>query len=386
MIIDTLNELFTLMTIAGAWRPLDQLSVKYRIYTVTRFVLLPLPFIIITGMILGLILNNSDKDEMYTTLLLMLTVENNTIRAVGLWMNRKHLVQLLGMLASPYAQPRGKSEIEIEKSYSEFLRKFLNLIYVWVGGTWLIWVSPPFFQKKDHRNLPLTVWLPHEGPIPDRIFWWLWIPDAASFLISIILIIGHDISIATVMSFVSCQFDLLAHRVRCMTMEAKRRAHRSSRSIEACEKEVIVENVNHHRYILEFADLLSKGYGCSMIFQFSNCFIQLTANTYLLASTTTIDVQLLMRLIFLSCMFLQSSIYCYFGDHLTNKSRELTYALFTANWMDLCLRSKKDILFMTARTMYPVYIGKAFFIVLSLNSFVQILRISYGVFNVLRQT
>ena len=62
-----------------------------------------------------------------------------------------------------------------------------------------------------------------------------------------------------------------------------------------------------------------------MIIQFSNCFIQLTVNTYLFASATTIDVQLVTRILFLSCMFLQSGVYCYFGDHLTNKVSSNTY-------------------------------------------------------------
>ncbi|KAL7301813.1 hypothetical protein TKK_0005422 [Trichogramma kaykai] len=92
-----------------------------------------------------------------------------------------------------------------------------------------------------------------------------------------------------------------------------------------------------------------------------------------------------MRLLYLSCALVQMFIYCYFGNKLTSKSEEFALGLFASNWTDLSIKSKKKILFMITRSMKSVSISKLFYMVLSLDSFVNILRISYAVLNFMRR-
>ncbi|KAL7301812.1 hypothetical protein TKK_0005422 [Trichogramma kaykai] len=275
-------------------------------------------------------------------------------------------------------------EVLIEKNYSIFLRKFFNSLHIMIVATWFAWVLPILFQNKNQRVLPVKVWTGFDE-LNDQDFWWFFIPDVGLFLVAAIMALHHELVLTTILLFTCSQFDILAHRIKNIARRATKIANSTHGYVESCESRLIEECVTHQLLIFKLAKMITKGFGFSIIVQYVTCSILLTINVYNLSSATMVNTMVVMRLLYLSCALVQMFIYCYFGNKLTSKSEEFALGLFASNWTDLSIKSKKKILFMITRSMKSVSISKLFYMVLSLDSFVNILRISYAVLNFMRR-
>ena len=121
-----------------------------------------------------------------------------------------------------------------------------------VVATVVSWLSPPFFQEKNHRSLPLQIWLPINNS-QDRIFWITYVHNAFSFITMCIIAVVNDTMFVGFLLLINEQFDLLYHRLIDetnyvgMAVEYKMPQYK----IEMVENKLTRQNVRHHLFIFE---------------------------------------------------------------------------------------------------------------------------------------
>lgn len=89
--------------------------------------------------------------------------------------------------------------------------------------------------------------------------------------------------------------------------------------------------------------------------------------------------------LFLMAALSQVFVICYFGSAFTQKIDELTFAIYECNWMIQDQSFKKSVLIFMEGSLRPAHFTAGGFMVISLETFVSIVKSSYSIFAVLRQ-
>ncbi|XP_023314017.1 uncharacterized protein LOC111693524 [Trichogramma pretiosum] len=247
------HNLLQLQSIFGVWTPEieNNSTVNKLIYTVNRVLIFPMPILLIVGMILALLYNNLNEEDYLETVMMLLTVLNNFLKAVGMRLGRKYLIKIIEITrCERMSRLHDPEEVLIEKNYSIFLRKFFNSLHIMIGATWFAWVLPILFQNKNQRVLPVKVWTGFDG-LSDQDFWWFFIPDVGFFLVAAIMALHHELVLTTVLLFTCSQFDILAHRIKNVARKATKIANSTHGYVESCESRLIEECVTHQLLIFK---------------------------------------------------------------------------------------------------------------------------------------
>ncbi|KAL6431326.1 hypothetical protein ACFW04_007173 [Cataglyphis niger] len=83
-------------------------------------------------------------------------------------------------------------------------------------------------------------------------------------------------------------------------------------------------------------------------------------------------------------MFVQIYIYCWSGNEVILKSQNIGDAVYHVDWPLLSVSEKKDLLMIMMRDTIPIKFTSSFLITLSLQSYSNILKTSYSVFNLMQ--
>ncbi|CAL1676383.1 unnamed protein product [Lasius platythorax] len=84
-------------------------------------------------------------------------------------------------------------------------------------------------------------------------------------------------------------------------------------------------------------------------------------------------------------MLTQIFIYCWYGNQVRLKSRQFIDNIFEMEWLTLDNNLKKSLIIMMERTVMPIEITSACAISVNLDSFINVLKTSYSVYNLLLQ-
>ncbi|XP_051163891.1 odorant receptor 2a-like [Leptopilina boulardi] len=88
----------------------------------------------------------------------------------------------------------------------------------------------------------------------------------------------------------------------------------------------------------------------------------------------------------LSSYTFQIFIYCYYGDKMTKKSLDIGLAVYSINWDELTINTKKILVIIMMQTARPIRLTAASIIVMSLETFVKIMKSAYSAFNLLKNS
>lgn len=91
---------------------------------------------------------------------------------------------------------------------------------------------------------------------------------------------------------------------------------------------------------------------------------------------------MMLSLVFFLSVTLEFLIICYFGDHLRTQSEALLDAFYACNWMDQLPEFRRNLIITLQRAQRPCYIYAGGYIVVTLETFVQV-RAKLNVFPVL---
>ncbi|XP_025161891.1 odorant receptor Or2-like isoform X1 [Harpegnathos saltator] len=222
------------------------------------------------------------------------------------------------------------------------------------------------FRKRD---LTFKAWFPFDYSV-SVIYYFLYIHQIISMALCSFLSVASDCFISGLLLHISCQIEILEYRL----------------SQFANNQAKLSECVSYHYRIFEFADMLNDKLVIVIGSQFiGSCLVMCCL---LFRITVSKSTSMYMETIMcMACVLMAIFYYCWFGNEVRLKSLELSESIYKMKWPDLNNDVKKCFLIIMNRaTSLPIKFTSARIVPLNLESFVVVLKMSYSVFNLMRQT
>ncbi|XP_043480767.1 odorant receptor 33a-like isoform X2 [Leptopilina heterotoma] len=213
----------------------------------------------------------------------------------------------------------------------------------------MIIIAP--FASKSTRTLPYPAWTPFSLE-SDVVFCLQYLHEG----ISLLLIVKVNVALETLAIAVLLQLcghlEIVMYRLNLLSKIPENINEVKYNQ----ELEILKQCLKKHLHLLALSNMnLNSHHSWLMIF---------CANSYTI----------------------QIFIYCYFGQQITEKSTEIGTAAYFLNWNSLTIRTKKSLIILMMRTVQPIKLSAASIIVMSLETFMKILKASYSTYNLLKNS
>ncbi|XP_025161892.1 odorant receptor 4-like isoform X2 [Harpegnathos saltator] len=207
------------------------------------------------------------------------------------------------------------------------------------------------FRKRD---LTFKAWFPFDYSV-SVIYYFLYIHQIISMALCSFLSVASDCFISGLLLHISCQIEILEYRL----------------SQFANNQAKLSECVSYHYRIFD-QFIGSCLVMCCLLFRIT------------VSKSTSMYMETIMCM---ACVLMAIFYYCWFGNEVRLKSLELSESIYKMKWPDLNNDVKKCFLIIMNRaTSLPIKFTSARIVPLNLESFVVVLKMSYSVFNLMRQT
>ncbi|CAD7077644.1 unnamed protein product [Hermetia illucens] len=210
------------------------------------------------------------------------------------------------------------------------------------------------------------------------------------------------------MRYISFRLDVVKYRLENMLKETKQQQIHTTPSLESIERDyvdILLKNSQPAESAPQLPELLKAILiSCvediteqNFIFSFTNEY-ELVSRITLFFESSTISGLLCMQLYIISKDFFSGYgvyqfwcvatigllwLYYWHADEISQKSNEITNALYSFNWYEAPLPLQKDIALFMGSSMRPI-IMKSGFINMNVNTFFTILKTSYSYFTLLQ--
>ncbi|XP_023245330.1 uncharacterized protein LOC106646755 [Copidosoma floridanum] len=317
------------------------------------------------------------------TFFILLSTNLTCFKAIRILLNQKQVISLMEMFKQDCCLFHDCFEKNIEKRCEYYCRKVAISLLCLCEITGIFLVIAPLFKDTENQELPYKVLLPYD--ISNPLFYWLtFVHHAIDAAIFAAISIITDALIIGFMLHVCAQLDLLQFRLtRFPELIGETDSWEKARRIE---KLLLAQSVNHHVNIYEISKSVCTVFSEIIISQFCVSAIEISISVYQLSLHMTNVVESCTYLLYLICMLGQLFVYCYFGNEVHLQSKKINYTIFSINYTPLSIELQKDLTLMNLLSSKPITISYGPFVRLILDSFTNIVRISYSTFNLLHNS
>ncbi|XP_063993558.1 odorant receptor 46a-like isoform X2 [Diachasmimorpha longicaudata] len=138
--------------------------------------------------------------------------------------------------------------------------------------------------------------------------------------------------------------------------------------------------------LANFAEQCNRIFDSLICLQFLISSTVLCVSVYRLVQIDLISPDFPIVVMYLLCMLSQIFILCVSGSHVMVESHKMVHQIYCMEWTSLTLTSKKSLIFIIGNCLRPVSITCGTILPLSINSFNQLIKFSYSIFNVLQRS
>ncbi|CAL1676385.1 unnamed protein product [Lasius platythorax] len=359
---------FKLLAIFGCWRPESWTSLYKRIlyYVYSSIMIISLyTFMLSQLMDIILIVDNADdfSDNVFVFVPMLLSCSKMFI----LLKNRKSIIMLINILMKKPCRPLTSEEMEI-------FHKFDNSIqintrrYTCLGTiTSLCILLTSLSTSFKKRKLTYRAWLPFDYS-STTLFFLLYIHQLISLLAAGFLNVACDTLICGLLVHICCQIEILTYRLRKIIFHS----------------DILRDCIYQHYHIFRFAFLINVKFRLTMTIQLIMSMFIVCFTLYQLSKTTA-KAKYIEMIMFMTCMLTQIFFYCWYGNEVKLKSRQLIDDIFEMEWLTLDENIKKSLIIIMKRAVMPIQIISAYIIPMNLDSFMGVLKTSYSTYNLLQQ-
>nr|XP_033331528.1 odorant receptor 49b-like [Megalopta genalis] len=231
------------------------------------------------------------------------------------------------------------------------------------------WMSSLMRDLKLRKLAHERVWVPYD--YSSLILYAVtYFHEASSLIVLSLMHLANDTLISGLMVLINGQLELLEHRLQNITGD-------HSQSVKACAR--------HHECIYQFASKVNKQFRGILGFQFMAS-TSMACLTLFRITNMGLGTQLYEAGMYIICILMQLSYYCWYGNEVKLKSLEIPDMIFESNWMNLDNETKKVLLIIMLRGTFPMEFRSAHIMSVNLESFMVLVKTSYSVFNLLQQS
>ncbi|KAL6261267.1 hypothetical protein P5V15_008789 [Pogonomyrmex californicus] len=383
---------FLMYTIGGVWRPVEWSSnVAKLLYNVfTSIVLILLYFLMITQF-MDIIFVVDNIDDFATNTLMFLTIVAVTCKATIVVVRRNAIINLVQVLLTAPCKPRDEDEMAIQTKFDKFIRS-CSIKYSLLATSSVTGVTIRSVLNVIQGHLPYRVWLPYNFNNTSPMFLITSIQQIITVIFVTIINVGTETLVFGLFLQTCAQFEIFENRLHKLIanktseklIKDKIRCIEKSLSSSNNDKAIISKYVYHHLKIYKYAKTVNVIFNQVLFVQFFGSILVLCTSVYYLSTHSTLS-ETATLIVYTICMFVQIYVYCWSGNEVILKSMSVGDTIYCMNWPLLSVNDRKELLMIMLRSTLPIKFTSSFLITLSLQSYSNILKISYSAFNVLQK-
>nr|XP_012230862.1 PREDICTED: odorant receptor 46a, isoform A-like [Linepithema humile] len=315
-----------------------------------------------------IVLNVDNPDGFTDALYMMLTVFVAAYKQLYMWIDRKHLMSLLNVFTEKPFAPYETQEVMIQEKFEKLVQNntLRYLIIVMMSITSIVLTS--VFMDFTNRRLTYKAWVPFNYSSTGS-YYLVYTHQMIAMSTSGIVNVACESIIFGLLLHICCQFEILEYRLTKITHD----------------EDILRDCINHHNRIFEYAYIVNNTFAKIIALQFAVSMLVVCSNLYRIAMATDY-MSFIPLIMYTSAILVQIFIYCWFGNEVKLKSLHVMNSIYEMDWPALSNSNKKALLLIMKRTTTPIEFSSAYIITMNLDSFVALLKISYSISNVLRQT
>ncbi|XP_058802833.1 uncharacterized protein LOC131670873 [Phymastichus coffea] len=327
-----------------------------------------------------MILRSSKPVKIATDNLVRLSLESfvkaAVIKSYSYLFNRDKMDQLLGMFAEDCCLARDEVEKNIRKACEDKFKKLAKIMFFFFEILVISFMITPLSFDIELRILPYPVYLPYSL----KNLWIYWLSYAHHVLTGIYL--GHvaimsDLIATGCMWHLCGQLEILKYRLQKLPDMIV------TTNDVSFERQLMKECVRHHVHLYNIADFITIAFSVYVVFQFYCDALAVCMSVYQLTMITSGIIEKLAFLSYLGMILGRLFLVTYFGNEVYLKSESLTDAIFEIDWTPLSTEVKKSLLMMIQRSSKPIVVSSRFFVQLTLETFIKVVKVSYSGYNLL---
>ncbi|XP_012228795.1 odorant receptor 94a-like [Linepithema humile] len=361
---------FKILTICGCGRP-DSWTTPYKrfVYHVYTVFILLLIHTFMLSQLLDIILTVDNSDDFTDNFYMLLAMIVSCCKMFALLINRSNIETLIDILTKKPFQPSEPDEVAIRQKYERLIQSNTLHYVILVESTCLCVTMTSLLTEFKKGKLTFRAWLPFDYSSSSR-FLFVYAHQLISFTVGSVHHVACDSLICGLLVHICCQIEILECRLRKSVYNP----------------EILRECAFQHNRIFKFAQMVNDKFKFTIFIQFVVSTLVMCFNLYQFTKSTALRAKYIQLILYMCSMLSQIFFYCWYGNEVKLRSRQLVTNIFEMEWFELDNDAKKTLLTIMRRGTVPIEFTSATVISMNLDSFVGLLKTSYSAYNILKQT
>nr|UQK85193.1 odorant receptor 3 [Hylobius abietis] len=398
---------------AGLWRPETKnkyIQFFYTVYAVTVFVFVNLWFTFTE--FVSLFYTYKDKYELIKNVNFFLTHLMGALKVIFWYFYGNFLVEIMKTLEDPQLQYESYKHYqpgEISHKYKKTGMRnsllFLSLAHATLISSYIPPTVSVLQYIRHGENMDNSTM-----SLPSRLPYYSWMPfsynTGYTYLLAVAYqagpmfsyaysIVGMDTLFMNLMNCVAgnvtiIQGAFLTLRERCISRsDSISLSHNTLYENELLMTSMKIEIkkiIKHLQITFKACEKLESIHRYVTLSQVTATLFILCTCLYLVSMAPPLGKQFLTECVYMAAMFFQLFLYCWFGNEVTLKFQELPTYIWQSDWIATDSFFKKIMMFTMMRARRPVFFTAGKFSPLTLPTFMAIIKTSYSIFALIKNT
>nr|ALM26205.1 odorant receptor 16 [Athetis dissimilis] len=376
-----LNRAKFVMKYLGVWVPKDNASVLHTGY---RALMMSQQYLFLIFQIIYIIQVWGDLDAVSQASYLLFTQACLCLKVTVFQINIGTLKQLLSLMDSEVFRPENVVHENILKLQAARIKRLLLAFMVSSQITCGLWALKPLFDDAENK-FPFDMWMPL-NPEKAVQYYIGYAFQLGTICMSAYMYFGVDSVAFSCVIFACAQLEIIKEKLLTITSIKGKRGTKEVDEALAKNYNKLVSCIKHHQAIVTFTELVENAYHPYLLFQLVGSVGIICMSALMILVVDWRSMQFFSILTYLSVMISQLFVCCWCGHELTATSEDLHTVLYKCFWYEQDVKFKRELCFAMMRISRPLVLRAGHYIILSRQTFVAILRMSYSYFAVLNQT
>nr|QPX50348.1 odorant receptor [Helicoverpa armigera] len=375
-----LNRAKFVMKHLGVWIPAENGSILDRAY---RAFMMTLQYLFLIFQMIYIVQVWGDLDAVSQASYLLFTQACLCLKVIYFifQINIDMLKELLQFMDAEVFKPDNEVHKNILKLQAARIKRLLLAFMVSSQITCGLWAMKPLFDDAD-RKFPFDMWMP-VSPEKAVQYYIGYAFQLGTICISAYMYFGVDSVVFSSVIFGCAQIDIIKEKLMSITTVDRKQG---TKEALAQNYNKLVDCIKHHQAIVTFTELVENAYHPYLLFQLVGSVGIICMSALRILVVDWRSMQFFSILTYVSVMISQLFVCCWCGHELTATSEDLHTVLYKCIWYEQDVKFKRELCFAMMRISRPLVLRAGHYIILSRQTFVAILRMSYSYFAVLNQT
>nr|QNL14992.1 olfactory receptor 48 [Aulacocentrum confusum] len=379
----SLSYSFIILQLLGLWQPDWSPGWKTKVYGVYSFFMIIFIFTNILSELIELFRSFTSHESFIKNSIKLLAMLGAFSKLVNIALNGYEIKQLIKIIQSRPCRAENTNEQLIQANFNRIIKNRTLAYAALSESSVMLGVTLSLLRNVPKRLLTYKAWFPF-SPTTNFRYWIVFTHQILSHFFGSLVNIAFDTLLPGLMLQICCQLQILGYRV---SLISDTKSESASTPVKMWLEQGKISNcIKYHLKILQLSKMANKIFSPVLFIQFTISTIVICVSIYGLSKTKVCSPDFALITFYLACMLVQIFILCYAGTEITLESYRVAEMIYSMDWLVLSKNVQKSLLMIMTRSRVPIIFTSNYFVELSIDSFNQIVKLSYSAYNVIQQT